>query len=566
MESGSGCFQTQFLSDKGEFMNKNRILIAAIGLWWLVALPNCVIGPGNWIFFIDQPASTNEGAAIELATTLHYEAGSDQLATIDTTVWCAALPEDWSTSGPVTFQFGNVDGGLDTISGPAVYLTQESADMNADEAVTTGGLLSSWNCYGLGSTMYTGYEMWKYTLPATVGAAGSYTVYHAAWSGKALIQGKMGDRLVKTTVVGGDAGTFANWEVVNAMRHDMDIIPAGITVPVLANANIARGNGVWVLTAMDLDDGNASVVFRSGDGKVWEHVRNLEGLVSHLNFNDGVFLAVALDTGTLAGNDLWKSSDGLTWSSTSPGINMRSAVYAEDRYVAVGQAGQVAWSDDGSAWTLSTRGASNWQDVTWGGGNFVAIGSVNQGAEEELVFMVSPDGASWTNTVLSGVRAGSSMPRIIYGDGRFLATSDYPVLYSSSDGSTWDSSRIANSDTSAVFGLTVGSGTIMAVGVEGTSGYNSGVVYTSEDDGPWEKWYPGTSEWLMDVEYSDGRFTAAGTGYLVIRSNSLTGGGGGGGGCNTAGPAPGEPFWPEMMWLVLLAGMFMLMRRKVTEK
>ena len=47
---------------------------------------------------------------------------------------------------------------------------------------------------------------------------------------------------------------------------------------------------------------------------------------------------------------------------------------------------------------------------------------------------------------------------------------------------------------------------------------------------------------------------------------SSSGGGGGGGGCNTAGPAPGEPFWPEMLWIVLLAGIFMLMRRRVTEK
>ncbi len=39
-------------------------------------------------------------------------------------------------------------------------------------------------------------------------------------------------------------------------------------------------------------------------------------------------------------------------------------------------------------------------------------------------------------------------------------------------------------------------------------------------------------------------------------------GGGGGGGCNTTGPAPGEPIWPEMVWLVLLGGILIVMRRR----
>ena len=39
--------------------------------------------------------------------------------------------------------------------------------------------------------------------------------------------------------------------------------------------------------------------------------------------------------------------------------------------------------------------------------------------------------------------------------------------------------------------------------------------------------------------------------------------GGGGGGCNTSGPAPGEPIWPEILWIALLGWVFILMRRRV---
>ena len=57
------------------------------------------------------------------------------------------------------------------------------------------------------------------------------------------------------------------------------------------------------------------------------------------------------------------------------------------------------------------------------------------------------------------------------------------------------------------------------------------------------------------------------TAVLTITDNdsvTSSGSGGGGGGCNTSGPAPGEPFWPEIMWIVILA-VIVLMRRRVNS-
>ncbi len=54
--------------------------------------------------------------------------------------------------------------------------------------------------------------------------------------------------------------------------------------------------------------------------------------------------------------------------------------------------------------------------------------------------------------------------------------------------------------------------------------------------------------------------TASGTTYPL--DYTPPGSGGGGGGCNTSGPAPGEPAWPAVLWMVLLAGVIVLLRRR----
>ena len=78
------------------------------------------------------------------------------------------------------------------------------------------------------------------------------------------------------------------------------------------------------------------------------------------------------------------------------------------------------------------------------------------------------------------------------------------------------------------------------------------------------------------VAGADGYDTTAadngGTGYdltggdvsgvaLALTRTASGGGGGGGGGCNTAGPAPGDPLWPDVFWIALLTAILLLRRR-----
>ena len=65
-----------------------------------------------------------------------------------------------------------------------------------------------------------------------------------------------------------------------------------------------------------------------------------------------------------------------------------------------------------------------------------------------------------------------------------------------------------------------------------------------------------------DTGSSPGSTPAIDMGALEFQAtpSSGGGGGGGGGGCNTSGPAPGEPLWPEILWIALLAVLFMLHR------
>ena len=65
---------------------------------------------------------------------------------------------------------------------------------------------------------------------------------------------------------------------------------------------------------------------------------------------------------------------------------------------------------------------------------------------------------------------------------------------------------------------------------------------------------PNTGEILVVYNANDINWEAA--------VYNLPSGGGSGGGCNTVGSASGDPLWTDMVWIALLAGMFMVWRRK----
>jgi len=84
--------------------------------------------------------------------------------------------------------------------------------------------------------------------------------------------------------------------------------------------------------------------------------------------------------------------------------------------VAVGTAGTILTSPDGSAWTVRNLGhGQTLRSVAYGGGLWTAVGFSG-------TILTSPDGVTWTSQV-SGTTSAPPFYGVTYGGGRWIAVS-----------------------------------------------------------------------------------------------------------------------------------------------
>jgi len=104
------------------------------------------------------------------------------------------------------------------------------------------------------------------------------------------------------------------------------------------------------------------------------------------------------------------------------------------RFVAVGGANGtlVLTSDDGITWSSATTpAASKLRAVTWGNGQFVAVGAAG-------TLLTSPDGRTWT---LRGCGATERLDGVMWTGSQFYILGETGKFYSSADAVTWTSSQ-----------------------------------------------------------------------------------------------------------------------------
>ena len=138
------------------------------------------------------------------------------------------------------------------------------------------------------------------------------------------------------------------------------------------------------------------------------------------------------------------SSDATTWStSTLPGafnatgensIAFGQVDASTARFVVIGDADtDIARSENGGAtWTLESGvlPATGFDELAYGGGNFVAINSGTTSAA------YSADGITWTGVTAPAAFAGAT--DIVWGNGRFVALGGTNgIMYSLDNGVTW---------------------------------------------------------------------------------------------------------------------------------
>lgn len=212
----------------------------------------------------------------------------------------------------------------------------------------------------------------------------------------------------------------------------------------------------------------------------------------------GKFVAVAQ-----AGNNAY-SEDGINWTETTlPDSRFWSSVcYGNGKFVTVTQDSNIAaYSEDGINWTQTTLPASEkWASVCYGNGKFVAV------ASQSNVSAYSSDGINWTETTWN---VGHDWSSVCYGNGKFVAVASFNtnIAAYSTDGVNWTETTLPfKKDWSSVC---YGNGKFVVV-VEGRN-----IAAYSEDGISWTQTIlPANEEWIS-ICYGDGKFVTVNYGSNI---------------------------------------------------
>jgi hypothetical protein len=171
------------------------------------------------------------------------------------------------------------------------------------------------------------------------------------------------------------------------------------------------------------------------------------------------------------------SSDGITWTAIAAGTGVGqsgiASSYAVNRvawgggkFVAAGTLGKTAYSSDGIAWTGGTAGASAITDIAWGNGMFIVTGG--------NAMYRSSDGAVWT--VMSQTPAAwgmatdqaVSLKSAAWDGGKFVVRGGYLITGYSRDGEEWYRvPPVTSSSTDTINGIAWNGARLVAVGSSG---------------------------------------------------------------------------------------------------
>ncbi|MCL2214691.1 MAG: Ig domain-containing protein, partial [Treponema sp.] len=345
-----------------------------------------------------------------------------------------------------------------------------------------------------------------------------------------------------------------------------------VTVTAVAVTGVTLNKTTLTLTAGEYETLQDTVAPGNATNKavIWSSSNNSVATV-----DDGTVTAVAAGTATITvttedGSKTascavtvpgWVAIPNGTGAGTSTfeGYTINSITYANDKFVAVGNRGRMAYSSDGVSWTAvgtTTFNTTVISGITYGGGKFVAVGDSGRMA-------YSSDGVSWT-AIPSGTGAGGStfsdnIVGITYGNGKFVAVGYNGRMAYSTDGVSWtavENSTFSGPINGITYGGAAGSQRFVAVdnnlermaystdGVSWTAVENStfsgpilGITYGgasgsqrfvavgsfgrmaySSDGVSWTAIPSGTgqggstfSEGIHSITYGNGRFVAVGT-------------------------------------------------------
>ena len=193
-----------------------------------------------------------------------------------------------------------------------------------------------------------------------------------------------------------------------------------------------------------------------------------------------------------------------------------SVAYGNNKFVAGGNAGYIAYSTNGTTWTDSTpsRGRSYIvQGITYGT-QFVAVGYYGR-------IDYSSDGTSWTNVTDTTFGISDYIYDVAYGNSRYVAVGKNGKMAYSTNGSTWTAVTDSTFGTSTIYGITYAAGKFVAVGASGKMAYSTnGTTWTTVADSKF------STSTINGITYGGAsgkeKFIAVGGNYIAYSTDGIT--------------------------------------------
>lgn len=213
-----------------------------------------------------------------------------------------------------------------------------------------------------------------------------------------------------------------------------------------------------------------------------------------------------------------------TWATPASGTTanlLDIATNGAGRLVAVGSgSGTHRVSTNGDTWSGGTIGINHsLYGICYGASKFVAVGqdydfSINQWVG---IIYTSTDGTSWSQRR----RQGGVLNDVAFGNGVFVTVGSGGIILSSPDGITWASHP--SGVTRNLDGVAFGAGNFVAVGYQNSI---PGVILSSPEGATWTDQSTGTdfgnSQGFYDIEWCSDRFL--GSGWYARLRHSTDGG------------------------------------------
>ena len=222
------------------------------------------------------------------------------------------------------------------------------------------------------------------------------------------------------------------------------------------------------------------------------------------------FSITACSNGT-TNNNPKNIPESITWTlvldSTFGASSINNIVYGNGKFVAIGDSGKMAYSDDGITWTKINDGISGsyMYGIAYGEGIFVA----GKGGTK-LVYS-SDNAETWDEVADSKFLLGTIIEGIAYINGRFIAVGNRSeITYSDDDGVNWNKVTFNKfgSSSNEIRCIGVGNGRVVI------GGFHDNIAYSDDRGISWEAVTGifGYDHTIEDIIYGGNRFVAVTTG------------------------------------------------------